>query len=100
ATNTALGRGPCLRVFDNAAIIPRAFTEEVRAIAEAAEIPLQIVFSGGGTDVGPFQAEGPQVMPLGFPLRYTHSAVEMAHKDDVAHMLELVCAIVGHFAGS
>jgi putative aminopeptidase FrvX len=39
-------------------------------------------------------------MPLGFPLRYTHSAVELAHEDDVAGMLDLVCAIVEHYNGS
>jgi putative aminopeptidase FrvX len=94
-----LGRGTCLRVLDNAAIVPPAFTRELRALAEAEGIPLQVVFSGGGTDAASFQAEGPRVMAIGFPLRYTHSAVELAHEDDVEHTVRFVCAIVRRYAG-
>jgi putative aminopeptidase FrvX len=94
-----LGRGACLRVLDNAAIVPPAVTKELRALAEAEGIPLQVVFSGGGTDAGAFQAEGPRVMPIGFPLRYTHSAVELAHEDDVESTVRFVCAIVRRYAG-
>jgi len=94
-----LGDGPCLRVLDNASIVPPAFRREIAAIAETSEIPLQTVFSGGGTDARPFQTEGPQVMSIGFPLRYTHSAVELVHRDDVAHTIDLVCAIARHYAG-
>jgi putative aminopeptidase FrvX len=89
----AMGGGTCLRVLDNAAIIPRAFTDELVALAEREEIPLQIVFTGGGTDAGAFQPEGPQVMPISFPMRYTHSAVEMVHIDDIEQTIRLVCAI-------
>jgi putative aminopeptidase FrvX len=96
----ALGAGPCLRVFDQVAIIPRAFTGEIRELAAGAGIPLQVIFSGGGTDVGAFQPEGPQVMPLAFPLRYTHSAVEMVHEDDIGNLIDLVCLLAKRYAGS
>jgi putative aminopeptidase FrvX len=66
----ALGKGPALRVMDRVAIIPPAFTKEILAIAEGAKIPCQVIFTGGGTDVLPFQPEGPHVMPIGIrPLR-------------------------------
>ena len=93
-----LGKGTCLRVLDNAAIIPPAFTKELRALAEEEAIPLQIIFSGGGTDARAFQSEGPHVMPIAFPLRYTHSAVEMAHEDDVEQTVRFVCAIARRYA--
>jgi putative aminopeptidase FrvX len=94
----ALGAGACLRVLDNASIIPTAFRREIAALAEEEEIPLQIVFSGGGTDAKPFQTEGPQVMSISFPVRYTHSAVEMAHVDDVEQTIRLVCALARRYA--
>jgi putative aminopeptidase FrvX len=92
--NAVLGAGPCLRVLDNAAIVSRDFTARLEEIAKGAGIGLQVVFSGGGTDARAFQPEGPQVMPLAIPMRYTHSAVEMVHLDDVDGTIALVCAIV------
>lgn len=92
-----LGEGPCLRVLDNATVIPPAFRKELAALAAEAGIPLQIVFSGGGTDARPFQPEGPQVMSIGIPLRYTHSAVEMAHLDDIEKTIDFVCAVANRY---
>ena len=92
--NARLGDGPCLRMVDTRMIASRAFGEEIRSIAEAASVPLQMAFSGGGTDAQPFQPEGVPVVPLTIPTRYTHSAVEMVHLDDVEQTIKLVCAIV------
>ncbi|MHC4954297.1 MAG: M42 family metallopeptidase [Planctomycetota bacterium] len=93
-----LGAGACLRVLDSAAIVPRGFIREVQEIASAASIPLQVIFCGGGTDARPFQPEGALAMPLGIPLRYTHSMVEMAHADDVGSTIDLIAAIIGRYA--
>ena len=93
-----LGEATCLRVLDNATVIPPAFRKELEALAAEEGIPLQVVFSGGGTDARPFQAEGPQVMSLAFPLRYTHSAVELVHQDDVEATIDLVCAVARRYA--
>jgi putative aminopeptidase FrvX len=92
------GKGPAFRVLDNRAIIPPAFTKELVGIAEKAGIPHQVIFTGGGTDIGAIQSKGARVMPLAFPVRYTHSAVEMVHIDDVESIIELICAIVEHYA--
>ena len=94
-----LGAGPCLRVLDNATVIPSAFRKELAEVAARSGIPLQIVFSGGGTDARPFQAEGPHVMSIGIPLRYTHSAVEMAHLDDIERAIDFVCALADRYGG-
>ncbi len=88
-----LGGGACLRVFDNASIIPPAFTREIEGIARDAGIPCQVIFGGGGTDVGAFQYGGARSMPLGIPMRYTHAAVEMVDEGDVEATLDLVCAL-------
>jgi putative aminopeptidase FrvX len=93
-----IGEGAALRVLDNASVIPTGFRKELTALAEAEGIPLQTVFSGGGTDVRPFQTEGPQVMSLAFPVRYTHSAVELVHADDVGAVIDLICAITRKYA--
>jgi putative aminopeptidase FrvX len=93
-----IGEGACLRVLDNATIIPPELWKEVAEVAKGAGIRLQVVFSGGGTDAKPFQAEGPRVVSLAFPLRYTHSAVELAHAGDLAETVKLVVALARHYA--
>jgi len=98
-SNAKLGEGTCLRVLDQATVIPPAFRDELTELAAAEGIPLQLVFGGGGTDARPFQLEGPRVMSLAFPVRYTHSAVELAHVDDVEQTIRYVCAIARHYAG-
>ena len=98
-SNAKLGQGTCLRVLDQATVIPPAFREELTELAAVEGIPLQLVFGGGGTDARPFQLEGPRVMSLAFPVRYTHSAVELAHVDDVEQTIRYVCAIARHYAG-
>jgi putative aminopeptidase FrvX len=92
-----LGEGACLRVLDNATIIPPELWKEVAEVAKGAGIRLQVVFSGGGTDAKPFQAEGPRVVSLAFPLRYTHSAVELVHPGDLAETVKLVVALARHY---
>lgn len=92
-----LGEGSCLRVLDNATIIPPELWKEVAEVARGQGIRLQVVFSGGGTDAKPFQSEGPRVVPLAFPLRYTHSAVEMAHDGDLEETAKLVVALARHY---
>ncbi|MHC4548236.1 MAG: M42 family metallopeptidase [Planctomycetota bacterium] len=98
-SSARLGEGTCLRVLDRAAVIPPAFRKELSELAAGEGIALQVVFSGGGTDVRPFQTQGPQVMALAFPMRYTHSAVELVHRDDVEETVRFVCAIARHYAG-
>jgi len=92
-----LGAGTALRVLDNAAIMPRAFTRELRELAESSSIPLQVIFCGGGTDARSFQPEGARAMALGIPLRYTHSMVETVHADDVEATVRMVEAIIGKY---
>lgn len=93
-----LGGGPCLRVVDNATIVPVSFRRELQELAAEEGIPLQTVFSGGGTDAKPFQRQGPHVIPLAFPLRYTHSAVELVDRRDLDHLIDLVCAAAHKYA--
>jgi len=93
-----LGQGVCLRVIDNSCIIPPAFRRELTALAAEEAIPLQTVFSGGGTDARAFQPEGARVMALAFPVRYTHSCVELAHPGDIEATIRFVCAIARRYA--
>lgn len=97
---STLGKGPAFRVMDRGAIIPSEFVEELTALVEKTDIPFQVIFTGGGTDVRAFQLEppGPKVMPLAFPVRYTHSGVEMVHKDDAENMLRLIDLLIDTYA--
>ncbi len=97
-SGAVVGAGAALRVLDNATVIPPAFRREIATVAEREEIPLQVVFTGGGTDAKPFQAEGPQVMSLAIPMRYTHAAVELVSGRDVEHVIRLVVALARHYA--
>jgi putative aminopeptidase FrvX len=92
-----VGAGTCLRVLDNASVIPVAFRRELQEIAAVENIPLQVVFSGGGTDARAFQTEGPHVMSLSFPVRYTHAAVEIADLDDIEQTIRFVCALAKRY---
>ena len=94
-----VGGGPALRVIDNRHISDPAFTAEVRAIAEKNEIPVQVVFTGGGTDAAAIEVQGPRSLPIAFPARYTHSPVELASLSDFENTVKLIAALVRHYAG-
>ena len=62
--------------------------------AAAADIPLQreVASRATGTDTDAFAySEGgvPSVL-ISLPLRYMHTTVEMAHKDDIEHVVLLL----------
>ena len=44
-------------------------------------------------DVSAIQESGTAVIPIGVPMRYTHSPVEVVHADDIDNFVKLLVAV-------
>jgi putative aminopeptidase FrvX len=88
-----LGKGPVARALDNSSVTPPALLDSLAAVAGARGIPLQVGSTNGGNDGSAFAEFGVPDVPIGWPLRYSHSPVEVADLRDVAHLAELVQAV-------
>jgi putative aminopeptidase FrvX len=85
-----LGAGPVIRALDNSAAAPPALVDSLRALARAARLPLQYGTTSGGNDGSTFLGWGVPDLPIGWPLRYSHSPVEVADLKDVVGLAEVV----------
>jgi putative aminopeptidase FrvX len=89
-----LGQGPVARALDNSSVTPPALLDSLVAVAASRGIPLQVGSTNGGNDGSAFAEFGVPDVPIGWPLRYSHSPVEVADLRDVEHLAELVQAVV------
>jgi putative aminopeptidase FrvX len=81
------------RAVDNSAVTPPVLVDSLVALAASRGIPLQVGATNGGNDGSAFGDYGVPDVPIGWPLRYSHSPVELADLRDVAHLAELVQAV-------
>jgi putative aminopeptidase FrvX len=88
-----LGRGPVARALDNSSITPPAYLDSLVALARARSIPLQVGTTNGGNDGSVFSDWGVPDVPIGWPLRYSHSPAEVVDLRDVAGLADLVTAV-------
>jgi putative aminopeptidase FrvX len=88
-----LGQGPVARALDNSSVTPPALLDSLVALAGSRGIPLQVGTTNGGNDGSAFAEFGVPDVPIGWPLRYSHSPVEVADIGDVAYLAELVQAV-------
>ena len=88
-----LGRGAVLRTVDNSVITPPDFVERVRRIAAARNIPVSVGMTSGGNDGSQFTKVGSIVLPISWPGRYSHSAVEVLDGRDLQALVDLIVAI-------
>ena len=88
-----LGRGPVARALDNSSVTPPALLDSLVALAGSRGIPLQVGTTNGGNDGSAFAEFGVPDVPIGWPLRYSHSPVEVADLRDIAQLAELVQAV-------
>ncbi len=91
--NLKLGEGAAVRAIDNSGIAPRAEVERVAALARDEKIPLQVGVTAGGNDGSKFVPHGAVNVPLSFPLRYSHTAAEVADLGDIDALARLVAAL-------
>jgi putative aminopeptidase FrvX len=89
-----LGKGPVLRMVDVRMIASPKFRVRIEAIAKKGKIPIQHGVTGGSTDGAMMQTSGAITMPIGIPMRYTHSATEIVNMDDLENLVRLLTAIV------
>jgi len=90
----ALGKGTVITLIDSLYTISnRKIVDSLKKIAEDNKIKYQIdVRMKGGTDAGVIQRSkaGVPVCIISIPVRYTHTIIEMCHKDDIEDTIKLV----------
>ncbi len=94
-TAAELGKGTAIKIRDRSAICSKEIVEDLENLGKRKGIDVQRdVLSAGGTDIGSVQllGQGVQVGGLSIPIRYCHSAVEMADKKDVEATIALLVA--------
>jgi putative aminopeptidase FrvX len=88
-----LGRGAVARAVDNSSVTPPARVDSLAALARARGIPLQIGTTNGGNDGSVFTRFGAADVPLGWPLRYSHSPAETMDLRDLVALADLAQTI-------
>jgi putative aminopeptidase FrvX len=88
-----LGDGAALRALDNSSVTPAAEIDRVVALAAAGGIPLQVGTTNGGNDGSTFVPWGAVNVPIGWPLRYSHSPAELVDLRDINALARMVAAV-------
>ena len=89
-----LGDGFVVRAIDSSGITPRAAVQRVAALARSNAIPVQYGVTSGANDGSKFVTGGAVNIPLGWPLRYSHSPAETVDLDDVDALAKIVRLLV------
>jgi putative aminopeptidase FrvX len=85
-----LGAGFVIRAVDNSNVAPTNDVDRVIALANTNGIPVQYGVTGGGNDGSVFLRYGSVDIPLGWPLRYSHSPAEVIDTKDLEALGKIV----------
>jgi putative aminopeptidase FrvX len=88
-----LGRGAVARALDNSSVTPPALVDSLAAVARARRISLQVGTTNGGNDGSMFVPYGVPDVPIGWPLRYSHSPAETIDLRDVVSLAAMIQAV-------
>lgn len=88
--DTEIGKGFVIRAVDNSSITSREYVDRVAALARSNGIPVQYGATGGGNDGSTFLRYGSIDIPMGWPLRYSHSPGEVIDTRDVAALARII----------
>jgi len=88
-----LGAGAVARALDNSSVTPPAYVDSLVQVARARGITLQIGTTNGGNDGSTFTPYGVVDVPMGWPLRYSHSPAEVIDLKDLLSLADLVRAV-------
>jgi putative aminopeptidase FrvX len=88
-----VGKGFVVRAVDNSNITSRELVDRVLALARANQIPAQYGVTGGGNDGAVFLPYGSINVPLGWPLRYSHSPGEVIDVRDLDALARIVAVL-------
>ncbi len=92
-SNTKLGSGPALSLFDSYTISNKNLIKQVKQVAEDNKIKYTVdSMTGGGTDAGAVQLakDGVKAMTISIPSRYMHSHNSIIDVNDVSSVADLV----------
>ena len=95
--HAVLGRGAVLRGLDSRTVTPTATIDRIVSLARAANVPLQIGVTQGGTDASAFSAGGAVDVGLSWPGRYSHSPVEIVDRRDLEALAKLIATLAQKF---
>jgi putative aminopeptidase FrvX len=90
-----VGKGFVIRAVDNSNIVQRDLVDRVVTLAKASKIPVQYGVTSGGNDGAAFLRYGARNIPIGWPLRYSHSPGEVVDTRDVEALAKIVAVIAG-----
>jgi putative aminopeptidase FrvX len=91
--DTPIGEGAVARMLDNSSVTPPEEFARLVRIANANHIPLQWGTTNGGNDGSEFVRFGVPDVPIGWPLRYSHSPAEVIDLRDIRSLSRLVAAM-------
>ena len=88
-----IGKGFVIRAVDNSNITPREYVDRVVKLARENSIPVQFGATGGGNDGAVFTRYGSVNVPLGWPLRYSHSPGEVIDTRDLDALSKIIAVL-------
>ena len=88
-----IGKGFVVRAVDNSNITRRDYVDRVVRLARENKIPAQFGATGGGNDGSVFLRYGSVDVPLGWPLRYSHSPGEVIDTRDLDALARIVAVL-------
>ena len=91
-----LGAGAVARALDNSSVTPPDEVAVLVKLAAASGIPFQVGTTNGGNDGSEFTRYGVIDIPIGWPLRYSHSPAEVIDLADVLALGRIVTAVALH----
>jgi putative aminopeptidase FrvX len=91
--DTPIGQGAVARMLDNSSVTPPQDIQALVQLARAQRIPLQVGTTNGGNDGSEFTRYGAVDVPIGWPLRNSHSPAEVIDLRDVRSLWKLLVAI-------
>lgn len=87
------GGGPVIRLADRKGVSSLKLRDFVKNIAKKNKIKIQETVTGGSTDAAAALEAGLNSLPICFPVKYTHSQVEMMSIADYYNTLKLLLLI-------
>lgn len=91
--DTPIGAGFVIRAIDNSSLDPWPLARRLRAMAQQELIPAQLGITGGGNDGSVFTQYGAVDLPLGWPLRYSHSPGEVIATRDLDALTRMLTVL-------
>jgi len=88
-----LGKGFAIRAVDQSNVAPHELVEKLLKLAHANQIPVQFGVTAGGNDGATFVPFGAVDIPIGWPLRYSHSPAEVIDTRDVDALARILAVI-------